>query len=123
MPPLGHSRQTGMSAPQDPLVRPQRRHCEDQWVKLLEIPELREIEPDRRRLEAHAAGGVRAAVDRGRAWLVERTAGGTRFDAAPIGFYFAKLWYYERAYPLVTTMAGLGTAVGTAASAARERVG
>ena len=27
----------------------------------------------------------------------------------PIGFYFAKLWYHERLYPLIFTMAALGT--------------
>ena len=26
----------------------------------------------------------------------------------PIGFYFAKLWYHERLYPLIFTMAALG---------------
>ncbi len=26
---------------------------------------------------------------------------------APIGFYFAKLWYYERLYPMVFTVAAL----------------
>jgi squalene-hopene/tetraprenyl-beta-curcumene cyclase len=29
---------------------------------------------------------------------------------APIGFYFAKLWYYERLYPLIFTVAALGRA-------------
>ncbi|MEZ5301754.1 MAG: hypothetical protein R3F11_14050 [Verrucomicrobiales bacterium] len=27
--------------------------------------------------------------------------------AAPIGFYFAKLWYFEKLYPLAWTMAAL----------------
>jgi hypothetical protein len=26
----------------------------------------------------------------------------------PIGFYFAKLWYHERLYPLIFTTAALG---------------
>jgi squalene-hopene/tetraprenyl-beta-curcumene cyclase len=29
---------------------------------------------------------------------------------APIGFYFAKLWYYEKLYPLIFTVAALGRA-------------
>jgi squalene-hopene/tetraprenyl-beta-curcumene cyclase len=29
----------------------------------------------------------------------------------PIGFYFAKLWYHERLYPLVLTLAALGLAL------------
>jgi squalene-hopene/tetraprenyl-beta-curcumene cyclase len=28
----------------------------------------------------------------------------------PIGFYFAKLWYYERLYPLIFTVGALGRA-------------
>lgn len=48
-----------------------------------------------------------AAVEAGARWLVEHTAGGTRFDAAPIGLYFAKLWYFEELYPLVFTVGAL----------------
>ncbi len=32
-------------------------------------------------------------------------------ECSPIGFYFAKLWYYERLYPLIFTVAALGQAV------------
>ncbi|MFM8733778.1 MAG: prenyltransferase/squalene oxidase repeat-containing protein [Pirellulales bacterium] len=45
------------------------------------------------------------AVERGAHWLVERTAGGQSFPAAPIGLYFAKLWYADDLYPLVFTAA------------------
>jgi squalene-hopene/tetraprenyl-beta-curcumene cyclase len=55
-----------------------------------------------------AAGGNDDAVARGRRWLAERTAEGTRFDPSPIGLYFAKLWYWDRLYPLIFTVAGLG---------------
>ena len=41
------------------------------------------------------------AIRRGLAWLVDRTEEATRFEPTPIGFYFAKLWYFERLYPLV----------------------
>lgn len=41
------------------------------------------------------------AVERALSWLVSRTDGGTSFPAAPIGFYFAKLWYFEELYPLI----------------------
>lgn len=40
----------------------------------------------------------------GRAWLNEATQQGTDFPASPIGLYFARLWYYERLYPLVWTL-------------------
>jgi squalene-hopene/tetraprenyl-beta-curcumene cyclase len=54
-------------------------------------------------LRARAA----AAVASGVAWLVEHTSAGTRFPAAPIGLYFAKLWYDEEIYPLAFTVAAL----------------
>lgn len=54
-------------------------------------------------LRGRAAGAVEAGVR----WLVERTAQGKRFDAAPIGLYFAKLWYSEELYPLAFTVAAL----------------
>jgi squalene-hopene/tetraprenyl-beta-curcumene cyclase len=50
---------------------------------------------------------ARAAIARGVAWLVEHTAEGTRFEPAPIGFYFAKLWYSERLYPVIFTVSAL----------------
>lgn len=37
----------------------------------------------------------------GMAALRRMTDDGTRFPAAPIGFYFANLWYFERLYPLI----------------------
>jgi len=48
-----------------------------------------------------------AAVDRGCAWLIARTQAGHRFDPSPIGFYFAKLWYFEREYPLILFISAL----------------
>ena len=50
---------------------------------------------------------IRRAVARGAGWLMARTEEGTRFDPAPIGFYFAKLWYFERLYPIIFTVAAL----------------
>jgi squalene-hopene/tetraprenyl-beta-curcumene cyclase len=48
------------------------------------------------------------ALARGFAWLDHATDGGTRFEASPIGFYFARLWYFERLYPVVWTVEALG---------------
>ena len=53
---------------------------------------------------------VREAIARGAAWLVEATARGTRTPVSAIGFYFAKLWYHERLYPLIFATAALGRA-------------
>jgi len=57
--------------------------------------------------DAGLRGRATTAVKSGVAWLLEHTAGGTRFPAAPIGLYFAKLWYDEELYPLAFTVAAL----------------
>ena len=51
------------------------------------------------------------ATGRGLQWLVKAVDQGRHQDATPIGFYFAKLWYYEQLYPLVFTVSALGCAV------------
>lgn len=48
---------------------------------------------------------ARLALQRGVSWLVEQTDGGTSFPPSPIGFYFAKLWYFEELYPLIFAVA------------------
>ena len=57
--------------------------------------------------DAGLRGRATDAVSSGVDWLLEHTAGGTRFPAAPIGLYFAKLWYDEELYPLAFTVAAL----------------
>jgi squalene-hopene/tetraprenyl-beta-curcumene cyclase len=52
-----------------------------------------------------------AAVNRGLVWLVERVEAGEHRNSSPIGFYFAKLWYYEELYPLIFTVSTLRQAV------------
>jgi squalene-hopene/tetraprenyl-beta-curcumene cyclase len=53
----------------------------------------------------------REAVERGLLWLIDAVESGRFREASPIGFYFAKLWYYEKLYPLIFTVAALGRAV------------
>ncbi|MBI5775736.1 MAG: squalene--hopene cyclase, partial [Verrucomicrobia bacterium] len=50
---------------------------------------------------------ARHAAFEGAQWLVEHVEAGTWTQPAPIGFYFAKLWYYERLYPLIFTVGAL----------------
>jgi hypothetical protein len=50
------------------------------------------------------AGRALVAVGRGLEWLITHTDGGKVFPAAPIGLYFAKLWYDEALYPLAFTV-------------------
>jgi squalene-hopene/tetraprenyl-beta-curcumene cyclase len=57
-------------------------------------------------VEALAAFEPRAAEKGGR-WLAARVIDGTWREATPIGFYFARLWYFERLYPLIHTAAAL----------------
>ena len=53
------------------------------------------------------ARAPREAAQRGVRWLIEQHGAGASFEPAPIGFYFAKLWYFERLYPLIFATAAL----------------
>ena len=55
--------------------------------------------------------GASDASRRGLAWLLDRVDQGTWVEPSPIGFYFAKLWYFEDLYPLIFTVAALRRAV------------
>ena len=57
------------------------------------------------------------AVERGLAWLIERIEAGGLSQPTPIGFYFAKLWYFEKLYPIIFSVAALGRARRKLASA------
>lgn len=50
-----------------------------------------------------AAGAVKA----GAGWLIRKVHAGTVMEPTPIGFYFAKLWYFERLYPIIFCVAAL----------------
>lgn len=54
----------------------------------------------------------RAALVNGTRWLVERVENGTWRESSPIGFYFARLWYFERLYPLIFSAAALNAVRG-----------
>jgi squalene-hopene/tetraprenyl-beta-curcumene cyclase len=66
-------------------------------------------------VEALLAAGpeAAAAVNKGLAWLVQRVEDGGLHDPTPIGFYFAKLWYFERLYPIIFCVSALGRALLT----------
>ena len=57
-----------------------------------------------------ATPSAETAVNKGVAWLIERVERGGLKQPTPIGFYFAKLWYYEKLYPVIFTVAALGRA-------------
>jgi squalene-hopene/tetraprenyl-beta-curcumene cyclase len=58
-----------------------------------------------------AAAPIDSVLSGGLEWLVESVESGRYVNASPIGFYFAKLWYYEKLYPLIFTVAALGQAL------------
>jgi len=53
--------------------------------------------------ECFASLTVRHGLD----YLDRATQRGTRFPPSPIGFYFANLWYFEKLYPIIFTVAAL----------------
>ena len=53
---------------------------------------------------------LQVAIDQGLAWLAEAIESGRHQQSAPIGLYFAKLWYYERLYPMIFAVSALGQA-------------
>lgn len=50
------------------------------------------------------------ALARGLEWLMRGIEADQHRRSSPIGFYFAKLWYYETLYPLTFTVSALGRA-------------
>ena len=51
--------------------------------------------------------GIETAISLGLSWLIARVEDGRFREPSPIGFYFAKLWYFEALYPLIFTVAAL----------------
>jgi squalene-hopene/tetraprenyl-beta-curcumene cyclase len=47
------------------------------------------------------------AASKGAEWLISRIENDAWKQPSPIGFYFAKLWYYERLYPLIFSVGAL----------------
>ncbi len=65
-------------------------------------------------LDAEAAAAkpqaAAEAVNKGLSWLVSKVESGGLHHPTPIGFYFAKLWYFEKLYPIIFSVAALGRA-------------
>jgi squalene-hopene/tetraprenyl-beta-curcumene cyclase len=68
------------------------------------------LEGQSRGARRELAPKIESAMGRGVLWLVERVEDGSWTKPAPIGFYFAKLWYFERLYPMIFTVGALGRA-------------
>jgi squalene-hopene/tetraprenyl-beta-curcumene cyclase len=57
-----------------------------------------------------AAAETFTAVRRGADWLLSATGSGRVHNPSPIGFYFAKLWYFEVLYPLIFSVEAMSLA-------------
>jgi squalene-hopene/tetraprenyl-beta-curcumene cyclase len=55
--------------------------------------------------------GQRSSLVRGLNWLIDAVETDRFRQPSPIGFYFAKLWYHERLYPIIFTTSALGRAI------------
>jgi len=61
-------------------------------------------------LAVEALAGIEiaeSAVKAGADWLIGRVTAGSVTEPTPIGFYFAKLWYFERLYPTIFAASAL----------------
>jgi squalene-hopene/tetraprenyl-beta-curcumene cyclase len=63
------------------------------------------------------------AIERGVQWIVDATECGSRTPVAPIGLYFARLWYFEELYPIIFSLGGLIDARAAIERAAVRTVG
>lgn len=62
----------------------------------------------------------RAMALSGAQWLIEAVENGQLAEPWPIGFYFAKLWYYEKLYPLIFSVSALGRVLNHEVEAGKE---
>ena len=62
------------------------------------------------RTDLHEYEPARDALLKGVKWLVSAVESGAWREPSPIGFYFAKLWYFERLYPMIFTVGALRAA-------------
>ena len=67
-------------------------------------------------VDPSSLSAVRAALHRGADWLVHAVESGKWREPAPIGFYFAKLWYFERLYPMIFVTAALNRLLNAAST-------
>lgn len=72
-----------------------------------------------RALCEHGAAPDDGVCLRAAEWLAERQRADGSWDPAPIGFYFAVLWYYEALYPLCYALGGLGAWLRRASDGAK----
>ncbi len=70
-----------------------------------EVRKLELLDPD---AQSGGTSPLAVAIIRGVEFLLDAVDENQHHVAWPIGFYFAKLWYYERLYPLIFATTALG---------------
>jgi squalene-hopene/tetraprenyl-beta-curcumene cyclase len=68
-------------------------------------------------VQEEGSARAREASRRGLTWLIERVESGGWREPSPIGFYFARLWYFEKLYPMIFTASALHHAASCAGEA------
>ncbi|QDT29274.1 Squalene--hopene cyclase [Gimesia panareensis] len=58
----------------------------------------------------------------GLVWLLKQVESGTYTETTPIGFYFAKLWYFEQLYPIIFSVSALHRAETVLKKCADEKL-
>ena len=102
----------GRAAPEPrPGVRPSGKEGPARGAM---VKEASSVEETALAVEALLSGGAdgehRTAWERGIDWLLRAVEQKCHTKCSPLGFYFAKLWYYESMYPLIFTLSALGRA-------------
>jgi len=59
---------------------------------------------------------IEESAQKGIDWLIAAVQENRHRETSPIGFYFAKLWYYEKLYPMIFTVSALGRAIAARSS-------
>lgn len=57
--------------------------------------------------------GHSETLEKATRWLITAVENGKFTEPSPIGLYFAKLWYYEKLYPIIFTVAALGAVISS----------
>ncbi|MFT5467969.1 MAG: squalene-hopene/tetraprenyl-beta-curcumene cyclase [Verrucomicrobiales bacterium] len=83
----------------------QQQNIDGGWGGELGAPST--IEETALAVDALASSCWKQEVESGVQFLIEKTKNGTSFPPQPIGFYFAKLWYYEKLYPVIWTVSAM----------------
>ena len=97
----------GWGAPSDATAKDYTPHCSVEETSLAISALLPYVKEDR---FSGDRSEILSTVQLGLSWLVEAVEQGQHLEPAPIGFYFAKLWYHERLYPQIFAAQALGRA-------------